>query len=98
MKYKTIDSFVRLLTILSIFILVSLCSYYQSPLYISSHTWKSISENNPEDYLSFDDDTYRIKWPNIYSGNNKMGVLIFCSGNKLWMCGIQGNIYSYTIM
>lgn len=97
----------RLLIILMLAIGTSFIAsviWYNTPLYITSHDWKTAFSPHYEsiikhDMLWFDSESpFELKWPYLYLDGKKIGK-IFCFHNQVWIYEIEGdNCFEYRLL
>ena len=82
----------KILTISILFILLAIVFYNNSSIHVSKYKfWKyndTIFKKEYEDELVFSIDgskVYRYEWPYIYKHDQKIGHVVFCIGDRMWV-------------
>ena len=81
MKRKTLTFFI---------ICISIIIYYNTPCYITQYAWKHNGGGRIRDMIVFDN-CMSLKWPIIFNDSQKVGYVIFCFYNKLWVYSLGKN-------
>lgn len=72
-----------------VFIIFIPIIYFNTPLHINHYLWKSNVGGRISDCIVFNGPkSYDLKWPFIYKNQEKLGFILFCVYDRLW-------IYSY---
>ena len=84
----------KILTLSIVFILIGIVVYNNSNMHVSKYKlWKYndyIFKKGYEDVLVFsiggkDSTIYRYDWPYIYKYDKKVGHVVFCIGDRMWV-------------
>ena len=84
----------KILTLSIVFILIGIVVYNNSNMHVSKYKlWKYndyIFKKGYEDVLVFsikgkDSKVYRYEWPYIYKYDKKIGYVVFCIGDRMWV-------------
>ena len=82
----------KILTISILFILLAIVFYNNSSMHVSEYKfWKyNDYEEGYEQKLIFSKDIngnylYRYEWPYIYKYDQKIGHVVFCIGDRMWV-------------
>ena len=81
----------KILTLSIVFILIGIVVYNNSNMHVSKHIWKyNDYVEGYDDVLVFsiegkDSKVYRYEWPYIYKYDNKIGYVVFCIGDRMWV-------------
>lgn len=82
----------KILTLSIVFILIGIVFYNNSSIHVSKHKlWKyNDYEEGYEQKLIFSKDKdgnylYRYEWPYIYKYDKKIGYVVFCIGDRMWV-------------
>ncbi len=90
----------KILTLSIVFILIGIVVYNNSNMHVSKYMWKykgHIFKKGYEDVLVFsikgkDSKVYRYEWPYIYKYDKKIGYVVFCIGDRMWVeYNFEGN-------
>lgn len=92
----------KALIILFIFTLI-IVIYNNSSMHVTKHMWKlNAIEGGYEDVLIFkiggkNCHEYRYEWPYIYKNEKKIGYVILCIGDRMWVKNFaeEANIVEY---
>lgn len=92
----------KTLIILFIFTLI-IVIYNNSSMHVTKHMWKlNAIEEGYEDVLIFKTGNkycheYRYDWPYIYKNEKKIGYIIFCIDDRMWVKNFdeEANIVEY---
>lgn len=75
----------RYLTIIPLLLFI----YFNTPIHINNYSWKNNGGGRISDFIFFDETNYfELKWPYIYKNKEKIGFVVFCFYDHLW-------VYSY---
>ncbi len=81
----------KILTLSIVFILIGIVVYNNSNMHVSKHMWKyNDYVEGYDDVLVFsikgkDSKVYRYEWPYIYKYDKKIGYVVFCIGDRMWV-------------
>ena len=83
----------KVLPITILLVFISIVFYNNSSIHVSKYIWKyndCIFKKEYEDILVFrkddnDNCVYRYEWPYILKYDKKIGYVIFCIGERMWV-------------